>query len=98
MSASPSTASSSSSSSSATAEDGAIVVPPSSDTQRVFVYTTEIQLGLAVRHEEYYAVAFEICNLNKAIVGSVDGAVVFKNPYGYVSAETYGLIPFEVSI
>jgi hypothetical protein len=78
-----------------TAEDNAVVGPPV-ETEQVYVYTAEIQLGLVVRHEEYYAVAFEICNMNKDIVGSVDGAVVFKNPYGYVSAETYGLIPFEV--
>lgn len=63
----------------------------------VFVWGISIDQALIVHKEGWYAVAFQMCpDLSQgSAIGSVEGSVIFKNPYGYVAGDNYGLIPFE---
>jgi hypothetical protein len=66
-------------------------------TQTVYVWSAIVEMSMKVTKEQWYGVGFEMCGADDTAIGSVDGAVAFKNPYGYVPAESYGLLPFEVN-
>lgn len=60
-----------------------------------FVYTHSVSINYEVRDESWHTVAFQVCSTGRNSIGVVKGQVAFKNPYGYLPAELYGLLPFE---
>ena len=51
-----------------------------------------------VASEGWHNVAFQVCSYTAAMpVAKMDGAVTFKNPYGYLPAELFGFLPFEAA-
>ena len=44
----------------------------------------------------WHNVAFQVCSYSAAMpVAKMDGYVTFRNPYGYLPAELFGMLPFE---
>ena len=61
-----------------------------------YVYTHAVDINYEVKDEAWHTVAFQVCSSGSNSIGVVNGQVAFKNPYGYLPAELYGLLPFEV--
>lgn len=68
-----------------------------------YVRTSHIKTHYTVRNELWHNVVFLMCSpesgtsVNKLTsTASVEGIVTFRNPYGFIPAELYGILPFEV--
>ena len=65
---------------------------------------SHIKHHYVVRNELWHNVVFLMCSPDNAgssvnkltSVASVEGIVTFRNPYGFIPAELYGILPFEV--
>mmetsp|Transcript_19321 Transcript_19321/g.27777 ORF Transcript_19321/g.27777 Transcript_19321/m.27777 type:complete len:508 (-) Transcript_19321:109-1632(-) len=59
-------------------------------------WTAKIRRKYTVNVESWHNVAFQLCSYQGRILSAeLTGTVSFKNPYGYIPAELYGLLPFE---
>lgn len=62
-----------------------------------FAWKAHIDMQYIVTAEEWHNVAFQLCSPeSEGPVAEIDGEVTFKNPYGFIPAELYGFLPFEV--
>lgn len=68
-----------------------------------FERTSYIKHHYIVRNELWHNVVFLMCSVdnagstgNRIAMASVEGEVTFRNPYGFIPAELYGILPFEV--
>jgi hypothetical protein len=62
-----------------------------------YQWTAPLKSKYTIRVEEWHNVAFQLCS--EASVGPValvEGEVTFRNPYGFIPAELFGFLPFEV--
>jgi hypothetical protein len=65
--------------------------------QILFVWEAKLRKDYEVRVESWHNAAFELCSYPDRVFRSeLKGVVAFRNPYGYIPAELYGLRPFEV--
>jgi hypothetical protein len=62
----------------------------------VYIYTAFVKVSLKVTKMQWYEVAFQLCDVDDATIGTMSGQVEFRNPYGYVPAENYGMIALQV--
>jgi len=63
-----------------------------------YVWNSLIKNTYVVSQEAWYNVAFQICSTEALNTMSlVVGDVSFRNPYGYIPAELFGLLPFEIA-
>ncbi len=73
-----------------------------------FKRSTELVHNYKVDHEMWHNVVFMLCSEGAedaseaafeaeaaSSSASLDGLVTFRNPYGYIPAELYGVLPFE---
>ncbi len=58
-----------------------------------------------VMNEMWHNVVFQLCTPNNkdyntiidsTAIAYLDGLITFRNPYGFIPAELYGILPFEV--
>lgn len=65
-----------------------------------FKRTAHISHKYAVRNEMWHNVVFLLCNQDSGDgaepIATIEGEVAFRNPYGYIPAELFGILPFEV--
>jgi len=63
-----------------------------------YVWNSYIKNSYFVSQEAWHNVAFQICSTEAMNTMSlVNGDVSFRNPYGYIPAELFGLLPFEIA-
>ena len=63
-----------------------------------YIWIAHIKNSYLVSQEAWHNVAFQICATESMNPMSlVNGDVSFQNPYGYIPAELFGLLPFEVA-
>lgn len=63
----------------------------------LFVWGASVKYKYKVRHQEYHVARIWSCTKESdgaSVV--VEGMVTFRNPYGFIPARDYGLLPFEV--
>lgn len=64
-----------------------------------YLWKAKIHYSYSVRHEEWHNVAFQLCTEpDEGPVAKVEGEVTFRNPYGFIPAELFGFLPFEVLV
>ena len=61
-----------------------------------FVYRTSIDHTFVVNEVAWYGGILKACD-SAVPFATVFGEVTFKNPYGYIPAEFFGLLPFEMA-
>jgi hypothetical protein len=62
-----------------------------------FIYQARVHKRYVVRTEAWHNVAFQICGGESELLqATISGTVSFRNPYGFIPAELYGIFPFEV--
>lgn len=64
----------------------------------VFVYNTHINTRIPVTKEAWYNVALTLCpsyNVYAFYKAQFEGTITFKNPYGFLPSDMYGLLPFQ---
>ena len=61
------------------------------------VWGATIKFKYSVILEARHNVAFTVCPIAGMEYATVNGLVTFHNPYGYLPAESYGFLPFEVT-
>jgi hypothetical protein len=69
--------------------------------KNLYMWGANISHQYTVRHQEYYVTRIWICmdeSVSPKLQGTahVQGKVTFRNPYGFIPARDYGLLPFEV--
>ena len=62
-------------------------------------WDADLLVRYTVLSEGWHNVIFQFCGTDKAAMpaAKMDGYVSFRNPYGYLPAELYGLLPFEAA-
>lgn len=62
-----------------------------------YSWTTTVQRKYTVVLEAWHNVAFQVCPALDAgmVMATINGQIVFRNPYGFLPAELYGFLPFE---
>ena len=61
-----------------------------------YSYKADIRYIYKVGTTAWYNVMIQVCS-REDIYGYVTGTVTFHNPYGYLEAKNYGMLPVEVS-
>lgn len=61
-----------------------------------FVYRTTINHAYVVNEVAWYGGTLKACD-SSVLFATVFGEVTFKNPYGFIPAEYFGLLPFEMA-
>ena len=65
----------------------------------LFLWIATLRKDYEVRVEAWHNVAFEVCTYDTRVDHArITGQVSFRNPYGYIPAELYGIRPFEVCV
>lgn len=82
--------------------------PVSKDGNNVFLYSTDVQVSYEVIERGWYNVAMELCEFDSngdaseygADMSSmvISGEISFKNPYGYLPASLFGLLPYQTML
>jgi len=61
-----------------------------------YLWRADLKSRYEVNREEWHNVAFQLCtDENAGPLARVDGGVSFRNPYGFIPAELFGVLPFE---
>ena len=71
------------------------------DNRTIHVWTAHIHTKSQITLEAWHNVAITICPSrisSQVYSASVVGEIIFRNPYGYLPAEMFGLLPFQVSL
>jgi hypothetical protein len=70
---------------------------PATGTE-TFIFATPASFHLEVTVESIFAAAFQLCEdtMDTGASVIVSGTFTSKNPYGYITGQTYGMYPFEV--
>lgn len=61
--------------------------------------TAHVSHKYTVRNEMWHNVVFLLCGEedgSDGAIATIEGEVAFRNPYGYIPAELFGILPFEV--
>lgn len=63
------------------------------------VWSVEIVGHYKVEQAAWYNVLYQVCSESndKRAIGVMDGTLSFHNPYGYISGDEYGLLPFHAA-
>lgn len=62
-----------------------------------FLWSAPLSTKYTIRIPEWHNVVFQLCT-DKELgpIALVEGGVTFRNPYGFIPAELFGFLPFEV--
>jgi hypothetical protein len=63
-----------------------------------YVWNIRIRRKLSITKEAWHNVAVTLCPSvysGQILSGRLEGTVAFRNPYGYLPGEMYGMLPFE---
>jgi hypothetical protein len=68
------------------------------NNRTVYLYNTHINTRIPVTKEAWYNVALTLCpsyNVYAFYKAQFEGSIAFKNPYGYIPSDMFGLLPFQ---
>mmetsp|Transcript_31175 Transcript_31175/g.44806 ORF Transcript_31175/g.44806 Transcript_31175/m.44806 type:complete len:288 (+) Transcript_31175:31-894(+) len=62
-----------------------------------YIYRVSVRYKYTVRKQAWHNVSFTLCGVNTQNkgIGFLHGEVVFRNPYGFLPALQYGMLPFS---
>ena len=64
-----------------------------------YLWKAKLHYSYPVRLQEWHNVAFQLCTEpDRGPMAKVEGEVTFRNPYGFIPAELFGFLPFEVCV
>ena len=67
--------------------------PASNLTGKYFLWHAPMAMKYSIVAPGWHNVNFQVCT---DAVGFFEGGMTFRNPYGFIPAELYGFLPFEV--